>query len=593
MFVNVQDLDILNVLMEEKSYSQRELAQLCGYSLGTVNRSVKLMMENGYLENGMNVTSKGFALAEKRAPKNAIILAAGFGMRMIPINTEMPKGLMEVKGEKLIDRLILQLREAGISQIYVVVGFMKEHYEYLIDKYGVELIVNPDYVKKNNLHSLAKVLDKLSNSYVLPCDIWCACNPFRRHELYSWYMVNDRMSRAGNVRVNRKKKLVRVLETEPGNNMVGVCYLLEEEALSVRQQIERMCAIEKYDNAFWEEALYRKDRMLVPARVMKANQVVEVNTYEELRELDNGSDQLKSDIIELCAAVLRENVSNITEIEALKKGMTNRSFLFRCGQKRFIMRIPGEGTDKLINRIQESRVYDVIAGKKICDDIIYLNPDNGYKISVYLEGARVCDPQEKRDVNRCMKKLREFHEMGLEVEHKFDIFGQIEFYEALWGEQASAYKDYEETKRNVYSLRAFIEAHAAKMVLAHIDAVPDNFLFVRNEKGEEDIRLIDWEYAGMQDPHVDIAMFCVYAMYDREHVEEAICAYFPEGCSDEVRIKIYCYIAACGLLWSNWCEYKLSLGIAFGEYSLKQYRFAKEYYRIVQPELQKEENQHA
>ena len=89
----------------------------------------------------------------------------------------------------------------------------------------------------------------------------------------------------------------------------------------------------------------------------------------------------------------------------------------------------------------------------------------------------------------------------------------------------------------------------------------------------------------MQDPHVDIAMFCIYAMYDRPHVDRVIAAYFPEGCTASVKMKIYCYIAACGLLWSNWCEYKRSLGVEFGEYSLRQYRYAKEYYRYVQAEL--------
>ena len=59
--------------------------------------------------------------------------------------------------------------------------------------------------------------------------------------------------------------------------------------------------------------------------------------------------------------------------------------------------------------------------------------------------------------------------------------------------------------------------------------------------------------------HVDVAMFCIYSLYNKRQVDRLIAAYFTEGCSDETRIKIYCYIAACGLLWSNWCEYKLSL----------------------------------
>lgn len=91
----------------------------------------------------------------------------------------------------------------------------------------------------------------------------------------------------------------------------------------------------------------------------------------------------------------------------------------------------------------------------------------------------------------------------------------------------------------------------------------------------------------MQDPHVDIAMFCIYSLYNKRQVDRLIAAYFTDGCDDATRIKIYCYIAACGLLWSNWCEYKRNLGVGFGEYSLRQYRYAKDYYRIVQDELKK------
>ena len=123
--------------------------------------------------------------------------------------------------------------------------------------------------------------------------------------------------------------------------------------------------------------------------------------------------------------------------------------------------------------------------------------------------------------------------------------------------------------------------------LTHIDAVPDNFFFVEQD-GKEEIRLIDWEYAGMQDPHVDIAMFCIYSLYDRKQIDKLINIYFEGNCSRDARTKIYCYIAACGLLWSNWCEYKRNLGVEFGEYSLRQYRYAKDYYKIVMEELNNE-----
>ena len=102
---------------------------------------------------------------------------------------------------------------------------------------------------------------------------------------------------------------------------------------------------------------------------------------------------------------------------------------------------------------------------------------------------------------------------------------------------------------------------------------------------EEKIKLIDWEYAAMQDAHLDIAMFCIYSMYDRKQIDHLIDIYFENKCDQQTRIKIYCYISMCGLLWSNWCEYKYTLGVEFGEYSLAQYRFAKDYYNIVIEEM--------
>ena len=275
--------------------------------------------------------------------------------------------------------------------------------------------------------------------------------------------------------------------------------------------------------------------------------------------------------------VLNEKVDNITDIHLMKKGITNRSFYFQCRGKKYIMRIPGEGTDKLINRKEEASVYHAIAGKDLSDRVLYINPENGYKITEFYQDARVCNAYNKLDVKCCLERLREFHEMKLQVEHEFDLFAQIEFYESLWQGTSSMYSDYAETKLKVFSLQNYIDEHKEAYCLTHIDAVPDNFLILNDGS----IKLIDWEYAAMQDPHVDIAMFAIYSLYDKEQVDSLIDTYFNGFCPQETRIKIYCYSACCGLLWSNWCEYKRQLGVEFGEYSLRQYRYAKDYYKIV------------
>lgn len=581
--MNKYGCDILLSLAENPISTQRDLSIRCGISLRTVNRSLKALRGENLLDKNNKLTAKAFALIENRKPSRAIILAAGYGMRMVPINIETPKALLTIRGEVLIERLIKHLHEVNIREIYVVVGFMKERFEYLRDTFGVHLIYNSEYSLKNNLYSVSLALDFLSNAYVIPCDLWCEENPFHHYELYSWYMVSDAMHKDSSVIANRHHRLVKTKTS--GNRMIGISYLTVPESEIVRSNISRMCVQRLFDNDFWESALYLKDRMVLYARVVSDKKVIEINTYEQLRTFDSDSDNLKSDAITTIMKALSIGEKEITNITVLKKGMTNRSFLFQHGSKKYIMRIPGEGTDKLINRQQEYAVYSVLNGKGICDNVVYINPENGYKITEFLDGARVCDPYCPEDVQKAMAKLRSFHEEAIVVDHTFDIFDQIQYYENLRNGVPSEYKDYPLIKEQVFALRAFIDSLSPTYCLSHIDAVADNFLFVPKAQSEE-IRLIDWEYAGMQDPHVDIAMFCIYAMYDRSHIEALINTYFSEGCSRATRAKIYCYIAACGLLWSNWCEYKRSLGVEFGEYSLQQYIYAKEYSKVAKVAIQ-------
>lgn len=579
--MNIYEYDIMKCIVNEGYTNQRVIAETIKCSLGKVNESIHNLIEEGYLKEGFVLTDKAYNEIDNKKPENAIILAAGFGMRMLPINTEVPKGLLEIHGEILIERLINQLHEVGIFNIDIVVGFLKEKYEYLIDKYGVNLIYNSNYSVKNNIHSLKLVVDKISNTYILPCDIWTEYNPFSKQELYSWYSVLEVVDDDSNVRLNRQKELVLINEGIKGNTMIGIAYLIKEQASILRCNIKKLCKEREYDNSFWEEALfYKEEKITVYGRVCPFDKVVEINTYEQLRDIDSNSSSLTDSIISLIAKEMNSEIKEIKDIVVLKKGMTNRSFRFSIKNKSYIMRIPGEGTDKLINRKNEYEVYKVIQEEQVSDDTIYISAENGYKISKYLDNARVCDPFDEKDIKLCMLSLRSFHDKKLKVQHVFDIYEKIDFYENLWSGKPSIFADYNETKEKIMELKSIIETLPREYVLTHIDAVSDNFLLINNG-----VRLIDWEYAGMQDPHVDIAMFAIYAMYNREYVDILINNYFVEGCSKETRMKIYCYISVCGLLWSNWCEYKRFCGVEFGEYSLRQYRYAKEYYNIVMREF--------
>ena len=582
--MNYVESEVLLALRQTPGLTQRELAEEAGVSLGLVNRTLQTLKTEGFLDREGQLTEKTHCLLKERKQRRAVILAAGYGMRMVPVSNT-PKALLEVHGERLIERQIHQLHEVGIKDVCVVVGYRKEQFEYLTDQYSAKLLFNPDYAVRNNLHSLALAGNYLENSYIVPCDLWCEENPFRTQELCSWYAVSEEEDRHSDVRLNRKGELVRKAPTEAGNRMVGIAYFCGGDASELKMKLAELDKLRLYAGAFWEEALYAGDRMTVPARVFPHAYAVEINTYEQLRELDSSSNNLQAGAIAAICKVFGVRADEITDIAMLKKGMTNRSFLFSVRGEQYIMRIPGEGTDRLINRRQEAGVYAAIRGKGLCDDPVYINAETGYKITKYLPGVRICDPESREDLCRCMAKLREFHAMKLLVEHRFDVWQQIDFYESLWSAPQSLYRDYRETKSAVFRLKTWTDRQEKDCCLTHIDAVCDNFLFCGAECGNETLQLTDWEYAGMADPHMDLAMFAVYSAFGRAKLDRLIDLYFEGNCPDETRIKIYCYAAACGLLWSNWCEYKSSLGVEFGEYSLQQYRAAKEYARLAAKEM--------
>ena len=169
--------------------TQRVLAETMFISLGKANTLFKHAISEGFVSKDYKVLEKGIDLLESHKVDNAIIMAAGFGSRFVPMTYEKPKGLLEVHGEVMIERQIKQLKEVGISDITIVVGNMKEKFEYLSDKYKVKLIYNKDYATKNNISSLYYAKDELKNTYILTSDIYMKKNIYRKYEYNSFYAV--------------------------------------------------------------------------------------------------------------------------------------------------------------------------------------------------------------------------------------------------------------------------------------------------------------------------------------------------------------------------------------------------------------------
>ena len=192
-FMNTNEFIVLRTINKDSILisNQRVLADKLNWSLGLVNKIVTNLRIDDYIDINLKLTQKAISFLESSKPKNAIILAAGYGLRMVPINQNKPKALLTVDGKPLIERQIEQLQEVGIKDITIVVGFIKEAFDYLTDKYNVKLVYNKDYAIKNNLHSIACVVNKISDTYIVPCDLYCAKNPLiNMKDLVGTWLMN-------------------------------------------------------------------------------------------------------------------------------------------------------------------------------------------------------------------------------------------------------------------------------------------------------------------------------------------------------------------------------------------------------------------
>lgn len=592
--------------LENPNTTQRELAAKLSLSLGMVNHAVSDAVELGFLSkdrSAYRLSEKGLSYLKPFRVDHAVIFAAGFGSRFVPLTYDTPKGLLKVHGIPMIERQILQLHEAGIRNITIAVGYLKEKFEYLIDKYEVDLIFNPEYAVKNNLSTLwhTRHLFYGKNTYLLSSDNWLRNNMFHLYEPGSWYscVFSEGKTREWCLSLT-KKGYIKDIEIggEAAYYMYGPAYLSREFSKHFIPLAELYYQRADTENYYWESILidlYRKKvrtpangsfsaSSLLYANKQPPNQVYEFENLEELRAFDHyyrtRSDSLA---MELIAGVFGICEEEIVDIHCLKAGMTNKSFLFSVGNTRYICRIPGLGTEKLINRAQEADTFKAVKELGISEDVIFFDPGTGYKISKFYEGSRTADASDPSDMEECMELLRRLHRAKIRVSHSFDIKERIDYYEKLCLQNGEMiFEDYPAVREKMNRILKRLEGIPREKVLSHIDSVADNFIFIPPNKTQDGrVKLIDWEYAGMADPLIDISMCAIYSYYDRQKMDELLRMYLGRTPTSEEENIVYSYAALGGFLWALWTVYKTELGDVFGEYSLKMYRYAKDFFRLL------------
>ena len=286
-----KQFDLLVLLTNEKKpCSQRYIANELNLSVGTVNKLVKELSAEGLMADGA-ITEKGYTALEPYRVQRAILMAAGFGSRMVPITLNTPKPLVRVKGVRIIDTLIDALLAADITEIYVVRGYLAEQFDQLLYKYPmIKFVENPMYNESNNIVSVLCCGDKIRNSYVMEADLFMRnpkliqkyqymsnylAIPVERTDDHCMYVENGVIKGGGIGGVNC-------------HQTVGISYWTDSDGIKLVDHIKNVCASPGGKEQFWGSVplRYYAKEYTVGIRECSMDDVVEIDSFKELKALD-------------------------------------------------------------------------------------------------------------------------------------------------------------------------------------------------------------------------------------------------------------------------------------------------------------------
>ena len=583
--VSEKQFKFLSFLLDhpQEDFTQRELAEELGLSLGKVNSLFKEMKEAQFLDQEGHLSELGKKALEPFRVQNAVIMAAGMSSRFAPLSYEIPKGLLKVKGQRLIEREIEQLQEAGIEDITVIVGYMQEKMFYLAEKYGVKIVVNNDYYKYNNCPSLMLVRDQLSNTYICSSDNYFVENPFEKYVYRGYYSTIFAEGETDEYcAIEDANHIIKGIQIGGENTWAMVGHVYFDRAFSEKfvEILEKEFRHEPYKEQLWEDYYSRHvNELHLVARHYSADIIKEFDSLDELRQFDERYlMNANSEIIDNICDTLDCIASDIMNIKPLKDGLTNTSFSFDCLGKKYVYRHPGVGTEKYIDRSSEAASMEVAAKLQIDRTFVAMSKDKGWKISEFITNARALDYDNWDHVEKAMELLRRLHQSGEKTNHNFDLIAGIDdFKEKLQTSNRFEFDGLDELDQLIATLIEFLKKDKAEKVLCHGDSYSPNFLL--NEQDE--MSLIDWEYSGMGDPSGDIGTFICCSNYTLEQAERVLKIYSQGSLDTKTKRHYLAYVAVTSYHWFLWALFQESVGKPVGEFLYIWYRYTKQYGQLA------------
>lgn len=233
-------------------------------------------------------------------------------------------------------------------------------------------------------------------------------------------------------------------------------------------------------------------------------------------------------------------------------GLTNLVYRIDYNGQRHILRLPGPGTEDIIDREVELHNAHVAANTGVSAPVLYGNAKTGVMLTRYIDGIVTMTPERfaERDgaPARAARALKQMHECGESFRFRFELFAMIDEYlgvlDKLKAELPAGYHDVVEAAQPV---RAALEAKPMPLAPCHCDPLCENFL----DNGER-MWIVDWEYSGMNDPIWDLGDVSVEAGFDAARDQEMMRAYCGGEPSPALFGRMVVYKAMCDLLWTLW-----------------------------------------
>lgn len=300
----------------------------------------KFQLENVIIKKFIRVSArKG---GEYLRVSNAIIMAAGTSSRFAPLSYEKHKALTVVKGEILINRQIEQLIDGGVPEIYVVTGYKAEQFDYLVSKYGVKLIYNPDYLTRNNNGSIWAARKVIGNSYICSADNYFSINPFELEVNESYYAAEYAEADTAEWCIGEDARGY-ISSVEIGGSrswyMLGHTFWSSAFSAEFLRILEMEYNLPETAHKLWEKIFMgHLDTLKMKIRKYDTGVIYEFDTLNELRKFDTSYVfDTRSIILKKIAAELGVEERLIVNIQSMKSATAEAAgFEFDCVSNHFI-----------------------------------------------------------------------------------------------------------------------------------------------------------------------------------------------------------------------------------------------------------------